>query len=553
MLNSISIKNFAVIEDLEVSFLSNMTILTGETGAGKSILIDALSLLIGERSSFDKIRTGASKAIIEGEFKINNETLLNLIVEKYGEDIVEDNTLVVSRTLDINGRSIVRVNGVQFPLTKLKAMMSLLIDIHSQHQNLFILDEKNHLGLLDEFMGDRVEKQEYIKAYEDYVNAKKELKRLENEQFSNNDVNSINEQIEEIESAHIEVGEIESLEQEKERLMYYKKSVDAINSFLKLSEDDNGILTKMYLAKKELERSGDEKLIEFSEKLNNLYYEMKDLSSNISYELETFENSSSRLEEIDDRLYLLKRLVRKYHGDENDLLSVLSELQERLYRIDHFERVYIEKKQEVTKLYEFALKKAKILSSIRKETANRLCELVDNELHDLSLINGQFIINFEEDDLSINGTDKAIFLLTTNKGLLPSPLKSVASGGETSRIMLALKTIFGKLSHMETIIFDEIDTGVSGKVAMQVAHKMKEIASYCQVLVISHLPQVASIADHHYLVIKEVENDITKSKIIELIDENDRIREVAKLLSGSEITNASIEAAKELIKEGKKG
>lgn len=552
MLNSISIKNFAVIEDLEVSFSSNMTILTGETGAGKSILIDALSLLIGERSSFDKIRTGASKAIIEGEFKINNETLLNLIIEKYGEDIVEDNTLVVSRTLDINGRSIIRVNGIQFPLTKLKAMMSLLIDIHSQHQNLFILDEKNHLGLLDEFMGDRVEKQEYIKAYEAYVKAKKELKSLENEQFLNNDVNLINEQIEEIESAHIEVGEIESLEQEKERLMYYQKSVDAINSFLKLSEDDNGILTKMYLAKKELERSGDEKLIEFSEKLNNLYYEMKDLSSNISYELETFENSSSRLEEIDDRLYLLKRLVRKYHGDENDLLSLLSELQERLYRIDHFERVFIEKKQEVTKLYEFALKKAKILSLIRKETANRLCELVDKELHDLSLINGQFIINFEEDDLSINGIDKVIFLLTTNKGLLPSPLKSVASGGETSRIMLALKTIFGKLSHMETIIFDEIDTGVSGKVAMQVAHKMKEIASYCQVLVISHLPQVASIADHHYLVIKEVENDVTKSKIIELIDENDRIREVAKLLSGSEITNASIEAAKELIKEGKK-
>lgn len=553
MLNSISIKNFAVIEDLEVSFSSNMTILTGETGAGKSILIDALSLLIGERSSFDKIRTGASKAIIEGKFKINNETLLNLIIEKYGEDIVEDNTLVVSRTLDINGRSIVRVNGVQFPLTKLKTMMSLLIDIHSQHQNLFILDEKNHLGLLDEFMGDRIEKQEYIKAYEAYVNAKKELKSLENEQFLNNDTNLINEQIEEIESAHIEVGEIESLEQEKERLMYYQKSVDAINSFLKLSEDDNGILTKMYLAKKELERSGDEKLIEFSEKLNNLYYEMKDLSSSISYELETFENSSSRLEEIDDRLYLLKRLIRKYHGDESDLLSLLSELQERLFRIDHFERVFIEKKQEVTKLYEFALKKAKILSSIRKETANRLCELVDNELHDLSLINGQFIINFEEDDISINGIDKVIFLLTTNKGLLPSPLKSVASGGETSRIMLALKTIFGKLSHMETIIFDEIDTGVSGKVAMQVAHKMKEIASYCQVLVISHLPQVASIADHHYLVIKEVENDVTKSKIIELINENDRIREVAKLLSGSEITNASIEAAKELIKEGKKG
>ncbi len=552
MLKSILIKNFAVIEDLDVSFSSNMTILTGETGAGKSILIDALSLLIGERSSFDKIRTGASKAIIEGEFSINNEILLKAMKEKYGEDIIENDTIVVSRTLDINGRSFIRVNGVQFPLSKLKAMMSELIDIHSQHQNLYILNEKNHLELLDEFMGERVEKTEYIKAYKEYLNAKNALKRLENEQLLNNDISLINEQIEELETAHIEVGEINSLEQEKERLMSCQKTISAINMFLQLSEDDNGILTKMYLAKKELERSSDEKLIEYSEKLNNLYYEMKDLSSNVSDELESFNNSSSRLEEIDDRLYLLKRLVRKYHGDENDLLSLLSDLQEKVYRIEHFERVFIEMEQEVNRLYEIAVKKAEALSSIRKETAAKLCELVDNELHDLSLNNGQFIVNFEKNELSIYGSDKVIFLLTTNKGLAPSPLKNVASGGETSRIMLALKTIFGRLSHMETIIFDEIDTGVSGRIAMQVAYKMKEIASYCQVLVISHLPQVASIADHHYLVIKEVENEITKSKIIELNDENERICEVAKLLSGSEITNASLEAAKELIKEGKK-
>lgn len=551
MLNSISIKNFAIIEDLEVSFSPNMTVLTGETGAGKSILIDALSLLIGERSDFDKIRTGASKAIIEGEFSINDNSLLKSISEKYGEDIIDGNTIIVTRTLDISGRSIVRVNGVQFPLSKLKGMMSILIDIHSQHQNLYILDERNHLGLLDEFIGENEEKIDYIKAYEEYLNAKKELKTLENERILDNDVSLISSRIEELESAHIEVGEIASLEQEKERLMCFQKSIDAINAFLQLSEDDNGILTKMYLAKKELEHSGDEKLIEYSEKLSNLYYEMKDLSSNISFELDSFANSSSRLEEIDDRLYFLKRLVRKYQGDENDLLTLLNELQEKLYRIDHFERVFSEKSQEVDKLYLVAVNKAKALSSIRKEKALELSALVDKELHDLSLNNGQFIINFDKEEISLTGEDKVTFLLTTNKGLAPSPLKNVASGGETSRIMLALKTIFGKLSHMETIIFDEIDTGVSGKVAMQVAHKMKEIASYCQVLVISHLPQVASIADHHYLVIKEVENEVTKSKVIELLDENERIHEIAKLLSGSDVTKASLEAARELVKEGK--
>lgn len=552
MLNSISIKNFAIIEDLDVSFSSNMTILTGETGAGKSILIDALSLLVGERSSFDKIRTGATKAIIEGEFIIKNPSLLKEISEKYGEDILDGNSLLVSRTLDISGRSVVRVNGVQFPLNKLKTMMSELIDIHSQHQNLLILDERKHLSLLDEYMGDSKEKKAYLEAFEAYKIAKKALKSLENDRISESDALIIKDQISELEAANIEIGEISRLEEEKERLMSSQKISDAIRTFLSLSEDEQGILTKMYLAKKELERSGDEKLIEYSEKLDNLYYEMKDLSSSIGYELETFMNSSYRLEEIDDRLYFLKRLVRKYRGDEEDLLSLLEDLKEKLYKVDHFERLYLEKEQEVTKLYNIAFRAGKALTEARKESASKLSAQVDQELHDLSLIHGQFIVNFEsEEQMTSSGLDKVYFLLTTNKGLAPSPLKNVASGGETSRIMLALKTIFGRLSHMETIIFDEVDTGVSGKVAMQVARKMKEIASYCQVLTISHLPQVASIADHHYLVIKEVENEITKSRIINLIDEEVRIHEIAKLLSGTDVTNASLEAARELIKEAK--
>ena len=554
MLHSISIKNFAIIEDLDITFSNNMTILTGETGAGKSIIIDALSLLIGERSDFDKIRVGAQKAIIEGEFSVKNTSFLLELSEKYGEDILDGNNLIVTRTLDINGRSVIRVNGVLLPLAKLKSIMANLIDIHSQHQNLYILDEKNHLTLLDSFIGENEEYKEFLIVYNEYKNAKKELKNLENFTLSESDALIIQDQIKELESADIKIGEIEELESEKERLMSSRRILDAINNFIRLCDDDDeGALTKLFLAKKELERSHDEKLEEYAEKVENIYYTLKDINSSLQDELDSLANASYRLEEIDERLYFLKRLIKKYRSDEQEMLSLLEELKDKLYKIDHYQRLYNDQEYLVSSLYNVLLKKAEILSNKRKESALLLSSNIEKELHDLSLEYGKFEVKFtKSNEITSRGNDEVVFLLSTNKGVPVSNLKSVASGGETSRIMLALKTIFGRLSNMETIIFDEIDTGISGKVAMQVARKMKEIASYCQVLTISHLPQVAAIADHHYLVIKEVYGDVTKSKIINLIDENDKIQEIAKLLSGSSLTEASLEAARELVKEAKK-
>lgn len=553
MLHSISIKNFAIIEDLDITFSNNMTILTGETGAGKSIIIDALSLLIGERSDFDKIRVGAQKAIIEGEFSVKNTSFLLELSEKYGEDILDGNNLIVTRTLDINGRSVIRVNGVLLPLAKLKSIMANLIDIHSQHQNLYILDEKNHLTLLDSFIGENEEYKEFLIVYNEYKNAKKELKNLENFTLSESDALIIQDQIKELESADIKIGEIEELESEKERLMSSRRILDAINNFIRLCDDDEGALTKLFLAKKELERSHDEKLEEYAEKVENIYYTLKDINSSLQDELDSLANASYRLEEIDERLYFLKRLIKKYRSDEQEMLSLLEELKDKLYKIDHYQRLYNDQEYLVSSLYNVLLKKAEILSNKRKESALLLSSNIEKELHDLSLEYGKFEVKFtKSNEITSRGNDEVVFLLSTNKGVPVSNLKSVASGGETSRIMLALKTIFGRLSNMETIIFDEIDTGISGKVAMQVARKMKEIASYCQVLTISHLPQVAAIADHHYLVIKDVYGDVTKSKIIDLIDENDKIQEIAKLLSGSSLTEASLEAARELVKEAKK-
>ena len=553
MLHSISIKNFAIIEDLDITFSNNMTILTGETGAGKSIIIDALSLLIGERSDFDKIRVGAQKAIIEGEFSVKNTSFLLELSEKYGEDILDGNNLIVTRTLDINGRSVIRVNGVLLPLAKLKSIMANLIDIHSQHQNLYILDEKNHLTLLDSFIGENEEYKEFLIVYNEYKNAKKELKNLENFTLSESDALIIQDQIKELESADIKIGEIEELENEKERLMSSRRILDAINNFIRLCDDDEGALTKLFLAKKELERSHDEKLEEYAEKVENIYYTLKDINSSLQDELDSLANASYRLEEIDERLYFLKRLIKKYRSDEQEMLSLLEELKDKLYKIDHYQRLYNDQEYLVSSLYNVLLKKAEILSNKRKESALLLSSNIEKELHDLSLEYGKFEVKFtKSNEITSRGNDEVVFLLSTNKGVPVSNLKSVASGGETSRIMLALKTIFGRLSNMETIIFDEIDTGISGKVAMQVARKMKEIASYCQVLTISHLPQVAAIADHHYLVIKDVYGDVTKSKIINLIDENDKIQEIAKLLSGSSLTEASLEAARELVKEAKK-
>lgn len=548
MLMSLSIHNFAIIEDLDVSFQSEMSILTGETGAGKSILIDALSLLLGERSSFEKIRVGALKAQIEGEFEIQNDALFHAFQETYGEDLIPDHHLNITRILDSSSRSTLRVNGVVFPISKVKEMMLSLIDIHSQNQNLLLLDEKNHLGLLDAFSSASSALKDYQDAYQAYLEEKNKEENFQKTCLSSEDINEIKEQIEELENAHFEIGELEKLEEEKTRLLSLQKILDSANHFHELIEGESGALTQLYLAKKELEHSGDSTFLSFSEQLGDLYYALEDIQANVDQEVERLQTSDQSLEMIDDRIYFLKRLFKKYQCDEEGLKDKKQELEEKLYQSEHFVSLYQEQKEKTKKAYEKMMLLGHALQEVRKKKACDLEKEVKKEMLDLALDNASFHIEFLTKEPTMEGLDRVRFLLSTNKGTPLLPLKMVASGGETSRIMLALKAVFCKLGTLETIIFDEIDTGVSGRVAMHVAKKMRQMSSWIQVIAISHLPQVAAASDHHYYVEKHVENEVTKSSI-RLLNEEERIEEIAKMISGEEISDSSKVLAKELIVE----
>ncbi len=552
MLTSLSIHNFAIIEDLDVSFYDQMSILTGETGAGKSILIDALSLLVGERSDFDKIREGATKAIIEGEFLITNQDLLAELASLYGEDLIEDNRLVISRVLDINGRSSIRLNGISLSLNKIKEIMNRVIDIHSQNQNLALLDEKNHLALLDAFIGENPLYEEYRLQYARYREEQQKLAKIAENRLNDHDIEILEQEIAELEQADIKCGEVADLESKKHDLMTAQKESSHLATFKELCDGDQGALTKLYLAKRELERSESSSTQELFERLNDLYYNLQDINNTINMELERGEDSVAMLQEIDERLFFIKRLMKKYGEDEEGLLSYLKAANERLYNCQHYEHLYQEQTKMVMNSYAQLQKAGLVLRSLRRQKADELSQSVIKEMHDLALENANFAIIFHENEVPHdNGMETVVFLISTNKGSRLLPLKQIASGGETSRIMLALKTVFSRYSALETIIFDEVDTGVSGRIAMHVARKMKEISSFVQVIAISHLPQVAAIADHHYYVQKYVENEMTKSSI-RLLQDEEIIPEIAKLLSGDEITDISLKAARALRNEALK-
>lgn len=552
MLVSLSIHNFAIIEDLDVSFFNKMSILTGETGAGKSILIDALSLLIGERSDFDKIREGASRAIIEGEFTITNAAILKELKDKYGDDYFDNDHLIITRILEVSGRSFLRLNGLSISLTKIKDIMNKVIDIHSQNENLSLLDEKMHLSLLDDFIGQNNIYTDYQGLYNDYLKEKEQLSALAKKRLNDDDMEILQSNIAELKSAKIVVGEMNELEEEKHNLMILQKETQHLAIFQSLSDGDQGFLTKLYLAKKELERSESKTIQEYYEQINDMYYSLQDISNGIARNLNDVEDSLARLQEIDERLFYLKRLMKKYGEDEEGLLAYLKQAEEQVDTNQHFQNLYQEQENLVFKKAHELQLKAQELHELRSIKGKELEQLIEKEMHDLALENAQFKVDIvPQDSLNNNGLDQITFLISTNKGSRLLPLKQVASGGETSRIMLALKTVFSRFSALETIIFDEVDTGVSGRVAMHVARKMKEISKYVQVIAISHLPQVAAIADYHYYVEKVVDHDVTKSSI-RLLNEEEIIPEIAKLLSGDVVSDISLKAASSLRDEALK-
>ncbi|MDD6302768.1 MAG: DNA repair protein RecN [Bacillales bacterium] len=550
MLNHLIIKNFAIIEDIEISFEKGMNAIMGETGAGKSIIIDALSLLEGEKSSFNKIRNGQEKAFIEGEFYIEDKDYCKKINDEYGELISEDQIIIVSRTLDINGKSYARLNYHSVPLNVLKKIMGHIIDIHSQHKDNSYFDSKEQIKYLDAYI--RKIDEEYfnnLKIYQDlyhsYLSEVKTLEEMKNNHASFEDLDYLTYQYEELEKANIQENELEDIEDELKSLESFQELATYIQEFDSQYDEASGLL---YNSKKILSNIKDDKFASLKEDFLDLYYKLDEVHEEIMSKFSNLESSLDHLEYLRSRRSTLLQLKRKYGKTTQDILDKFQEIKNQIDLITNFDFLINEQEKKIASIKEKAIEKARIIHLEREKFIPILEKEVNEQLRDLLLENADFKISLEETTLNKFGFNQIIFKLRANLGGKYLPLDQTASLGETSRLHLAIKNVFNKLSPVGTIIFDEIDTGISGRVAIATSMKIKQISQISQTIVISHLPQMAAISSHHYFVSKLVDNDVTKTQVYKL-NGDQVVEKISSMITGENESNESKKLAKNLIKQ----
>ncbi|GGG18216.1 DNA repair protein RecN [Lysinibacillus alkalisoli] len=551
MLRELSIRNFAIIEDLTVSFANGLTVLTGETGAGKSIIIDAVHLLAGGRGSQEFIRHGARKAELGGLFQITSQSHpVFTKLEEAGIE-VEEGTIILRRDLTDAGKSICRINGKLVPLSVLRHIGAYLIDIHGQHENQELMDEKRHIELLDYFAGDMIQplKQNYVTAYEKYRELRRELEAVSiDEQRIAQRIDLYQFQLNELESAALQQGEEEILHEERKKLMNFNKIYESANiAYEALSGEQHGLdFIRHAMQALQDVANLDDQFKEAAEAVSSAFYALEDASYQTQSNLDTLEFDPMRLNEVEERLTTIQTMKRKYGATIEEILTYEARISEELHELLHHDETLHKKEQQVIEMKETLTELAQGLSLIRKQAAGQLSEAIMKELRLLHMEKAKFVVHINEAvQFDQNGLDEIAFYISTNVGEPPKSLPKIASGGELSRMMLALKTIFSSNNGVTSIIFDEVDTGVSGRVAQAIAEKIAAIAVNSQVLCISHLPQVAAMADHHYFIKKEVEQNRTYTSLTE-IDEQARIEELSRMMSGAEITDLTLQHAKEL-------
>ena len=555
MLQEISITNFAIIPELHLSFHKGMTALTGETGAGKSIIIDALGLLAGGRGSSDYIRQGADKCILEGLFEWPSQEGFTELMEELGIESDGDN-LIVRRDMALTGKNVCRVNGHIVTLANLRRIGSYLVDIQGQNEHQELLQPEAHLNLLDRF-GDRTfqqQKKKYQKEYAIYRELERKMRKVQqNEKSFVQRIDMLHFQQEEIAAADLQVGEEEQLSEEREKLSNYQKIVDIFASgYSELSAGEPSSVDNVGLAVSELQSIAhlDNEYEAIVENVQSAYYLLQDAIGDMSRQIDLLELDENRLEEVNQRLELIRQLKRKYGESVEAILDYYEEITKELDSSD-FSEGQLEKMQlELTKKETFLQEQALALHKTRKKIAKELEKSILTELKSLYMENTEFEVRFSSEkngQLDANGLDQVEFYITTNPGEPLKPLVKVASGGELSRMLLALKTIFSSEQGVTSIIFDEVDTGVSGRVAQAIADKISQISCHSQVLCITHLPQVAAVADFQYYIQKEVIDGRTQTSVTEL-QPTQRETEIARMLAGSEITPLTVEHAKELLR-----
>ena len=554
MLQEISITNFAIIPELRLSFHEGMTALTGETGAGKSIIIDALGLLAGGRGSSDYIRQGAEKCILEGLFELPKQEGFSELMVELGIETDEDN-LIVRRDMSLTGKNVCRVNGHIITLANLRKIGSYLVDIQGQNEHQELLQPESHLALLDRF-GDAAfqqKKKSYQQEYTSYRELEKRVRKVQqNEKSYVQRIDMLHFQQEEIAAADLQVGEEEKLKEEREKLSNYQKIADGLAAgYGALTNNEQNSVDGVGLAVAELQGIAhlDVEYEAIYENIQSAYYLLQDAIGDMSRQIDLLELDENRLEEVTQRLELIRQLKRKYGESIESILAYYDEITEELASSDFSEGQLDKMKEELEQKELLLQQQAADLHEARKKIAKELEKSILHELKSLYMENTEFEVRFlkeENRQLNHDGFDQIEFYITTNPGEPLKPLVKVASGGELPRMLLALKTIFSSEQGVTSIIFDEVDTGVSGRVAQAIADKISQISKYSQVLCITHLPQVAAVADYQYYIVKAVIDGRTQTSVSEL-KTKEREEEIARMLAGSEITKLTLEHAKELL------
>ena len=567
MLVELSIKNFAIIKSVTISFQKGLNILTGETGAGKSIIIDALGLLLGGRASADYIRYGEMRAEVEGLFELPKGHPARKICESVGVQVEQDGMLVVRREISSQGKSIIRLNGQLVTLAILRELGPWLVTVHGQHDTHMLMHADKHIAWLDAYGESELgaAKSEYGRLYAAYRKTRQELERMaRNERELAQRIDLLEYQLKEIEAAALVPGEDEKLLQQRKKWINIEKIFTSIQDAYRSLYGEQKGMDWLGHAMSELERAAtfDEQLAPILDAVQSAYYQVEDAVHQLRQLSYQMEFDPQQLAEVERRLDVISSLKRKYGKSVDDILEYAAAIQDELDEMHHYEDRLQSVQDRLSGLAADLAVEAMELSVIRRNCAEKLAQEIEQQLRELHMERARFAISVrqtpDEDGVEIdgvrrhvdaNGMDQVEFLISPNPGEPLRPLAKIASGGELSRVMLAIKTILAGTDQVETLIFDEVDTGVSGRTAQAIAEKLARVAGKRQVLCITHLPQVASMADAHFLIKKEMSEHETMT-IVERLTEDERVIELARMLGGAEVTSKTKEHAREMIMLG---
>ncbi|MDP2814643.1 MAG: DNA repair protein RecN [Erysipelotrichaceae bacterium] len=543
MIRQITVKNFVLIDEVSLDLSLGMSVFTGETGAGKSLLIDAIGLLCGDRASSQLIRKNAQSAFVEGVFEILPFSKAGRLCKEF--DIDSSDLIIISREIFSDGKSTSKINHRLTPLSVVRELTAAIIDIHSQHDSQYLLNDKYHLSLLDEFIGENETFGTVKEKYKEWNALVLEVNEKSSTEYNVSDLDYLNFQIQEIEAFNPSQDDFDALEQKQRQLMAFEKISKLANASMNLLDESDGVKEKLFESYKSL--SGcheDGTLVDMSSQLESLYYQIEDVAEELNHHLSTLEFSEDDLNIIQQRLFEYGKLKRKYGNAIDLIVKKKDEFKERVYTIENRQDVLEALIKRRDSAYDTYQKASIRLTDLRKDRAKHLQSEILNHLNDLQLENTRFVIEVSESKPSAYGMDKVVFVISTNPGEPLRPLSKVASGGELSRIMLGLKAIFTKLQGISTIIFDEIDTGVSGLIATKIGQKMHSLSKDAQILTVTHLAQVAACGDEHYLVSKVAKEETTLT-FIENLSESKRIEQLALISSGT-TSEKALTAAREL-------